>query len=330
MFVDEKIVTLKAGNGGDGCMSFRREKYIPKGGPDGGDGGKGGDIILECDTNLSDLTPYHYEPIRKAGNARAGEGARKNGKNGDDCILKMPAGTIVIDPETGRAVCELKVQGQQITLLKGGKGGLGNNHFKSATNQAPRQTTEGERTEPKDFKLVLKTIADIGLVGYPNAGKSSLMRQFTNAEPKAAPYPFTTKIPNVGIIEYQEHYDRLTLADIPGLIKGASENRGLGHRFLRHIERCTLLVLIIDMAGVDGRDPKEDYESLLEELGLYNPDLLKKKRLVVANKIDLPEAVENLVEFKKHFSVSIAPISCLNKVGLDALKHELYQQAKSL
>lgn len=330
MFVDEKIVSFKAGNGGDGCMSFRREKYIPKGGPNGGDGGKGGDIILECDTNLSDLTPYHYQPIRKAGNAGSGEGCLRAGLNGEDCVLKMPAGTIVIDPETGRKVCELTEHGQRITLLKGGKGGLGNNHFKTATNQAPRDFTEGEKREPQEFKLILKTIADIGLVGYPNAGKSTLTGLFTNANPKAAPYPFTTKSPNIAIIEYPETYERLTLADIPGLIKGASENKGLGHRFLRHIERCNLLVLILDMAGVDGRNPSEDYESLLEELELYNPELLTKERLVVANKMDLEEASENLVEFKKHFSVSICPISCLNSVGLDILKQDLLKHVKSI
>lgn len=324
MFVDEKIVTLKAGNGGDGCASFRREKFIPKGGPNGGDGGRGGHIILECDTNVSDLTAYHFKSNWNARSGEAGKGNQKHGANGESCILKVPAGTIVYDLETDHIVAELTEHKQQVILIKGGKGGLGNVHFKSSTNRAPREFTEGEKVEPKEFKLVLKVIADIGLVGYPNAGKSSLTDLITKAHPKTAPYPFTTKSPIIGIIEYPESYKRLRLADIPGLIEGASQNRGLGHRFLRHIERCRLLLIILDMAGYDARDPLDDFKNLKNELKLYDPQLLDKHFIVAANKIDLPEAQENLKRFKKKYKTTeIFPISCLTQEGINPLKEHL-------
>ncbi len=332
MFIDEQVVRLKAGSGGDGCMSFRREKYIPMGGPDGGDGGHGGSIILECDVNEGDLTTYYYKPNWKAEHGETGKGRKKAGAGGKDRILKMPPGTIVYDKETGRKVAELLYHGQKLTLIKGGKGGLGNVHFKSSTNQAPRKITLGEKLEEQEFRLVLKVIADVGLVGYPNAGKSSLTRALTKAHPKAAPYPFTTKIPNVGIIEYdQEHnYKRVSLADIPGLIDGASQNRGLGHRFLRHIERCRLLAIIVDMGGVDTRDPLKDYENLLKELELYNPKLLEKDRLVIANKMDIEEASDNLKRFKKKYKVEIQPISCVTVEGINKLKETFLEQVAAI
>lgn len=325
MFVDEKIVTLKAGNGGDGCASFRREKFIPKGGPNGGDGGKGGDIILECDTNVSDLTAYHFKPNWEARCGEAGKGNQKHGSDGASCILKLPAGTIVYDTETDQIVAELTQNGQRITLIKGGKGGLGNVHFKSSTNRAPRDFTPGVLVDPHEFKFVLKVIADVGLVGYPNAGKSSLTNLITRAQPKTAPYPFTTKSPIIGIIEYPEIYKRLRLADIPGLIDGASQNRGLGHQFLKHIERCSVLLIIIDMAGYDARDPLKDYENLKNELRLYDPKLLEKNILVAANKMDLPEAADNLKRFKKKYKTKVFPISCLDQEGIDNLKNNLLE-----
>ncbi len=328
MFIDEKIVTLKAGNGGDGCASFRREKFIPKGGPNGGDGGDGGNIILECDTNVTDLTVYQFKSNWDAGNAEAGKGNQKHGANGRDCVLKLPAGTIVSDAETERPVAELIEHGQRIVLIKGGKGGLGNVHFKSSTNRAPRQFTPGEEVPERKFKFVLKVIADIGLVGYPNAGKSSLTNLITKAHPKTAPYPFTTKSPIIGIIEYPETYERLRLADIPGLIDGASQNRGLGHRFLRHIERCQLLLFIIDMAGFDTRDPLKDFENLRKELSLYDEKLLKKNFVIAANKMDLPEAVDNLKRFKRKYKTTIFPISCLTGEGVEELKVELKELFK--
>lgn len=329
MFVDDKIVFLKAGNGGHGCMSFKRGKYRPKEGPDGGDGGKGGHIILECDINLTDLSPFRFQPHRKAGNGQPGQGSRKSGKNGNDCIIKMPSGTIVFDEETGLQVTELTKHGQSVTLITGGKGGLGNTHFKSSTNQAPRKTTDGVIVEEKSFKLVLKVISDIGLVGFPNAGKSSLTRLLTRAQPKTAPYPFTTKVPNIGVIDYPDEYARLFLADIPGLIKGAHQNKGLGHRFLRHIERCRLLLIVLDMAGKDDRNPLNDYQNLLEELKRYNPTLLKKKTLLAANKMDLPEAQENLNRLQKKFNLFIQPISCQNESGIKELKLNLLKTFQS-
>lgn len=330
MFVDEKIVTLKAGNGGDGCASFRREKFIPKGGPNGGDGGDGGDIILECDTNLTDLTPYHFKSNWNAGNAEAGKGNQKHGANGKDCVLKLPAGTIVFDMETERPVAELIEHGQRIVLIEGGKGGIGNVHFKSSTNRAPRQITEGVEVPEQQFKFVLKVIADVGLVGYPNAGKSSLTNLITKANPKTAPYPFTTKTPIIGVIEYPETYERLRLADIPGLIEGASENRGLGHLFLRHIERCRLLLFILDMAGVDTRDPLKDFENLRKELSLYDKSLLEKDFIVAANKMDLPEAKENLKKFEKKYKIKVFPISCLTGEGIEDLKSNLFSFFKKI
>lgn len=327
MFVDEKIVNLKAGNGGDGCVSFRREKFLPKGGPNGGDGGSGGDVILECDENIQDLTPYHFQTEWRAQNGQPGQGSDKSGLSGKPLILKMPAGTVIFDAESDIKVAELLEHGQRITLLKGGKGGLGNIHFKSSTNRAPRQKTPGEITQQHSFRLVLKVIADVGLVGFPNAGKSSLVNLITNARPKTAPYPFTTKNPMVGIIDYPEYYATARIADIPGLIQGASENKGLGHQFLKHIERCRMLLIIMDMAGVDTRDPLQDYEVLLKELESFNPDLIKKDRIVLANKMDLPDAVKNLKRFEKKYpKLGIFPISCLEKQGIDPLKEYIYQR----
>lgn len=321
MFVDEVVVDLKAGKGGDGCASFRREKYIPKGGPDGGDGGKGGDVILLCDANQGDLTPYYFKNHWEAKNGNGGSGRQQSGAAGKDVILKMPPGTIVYDTLTGRIVAELLHDTERVLLLKGGKGGIGNVHFKSSIHQAPREFTYGEPGEMGSYRLELKTIADIGLVGFPNAGKSSLVNAITQAKRKTAPYPFTTLNPSVGVIEYPKVYGRLTLADIPGLIRGASENRGLGHRFLRHIERCSVLTFILDMAGVDGRNPLEDYAALQEELKLYNPALLEKRQLIAANKMDEEVAIENLKAFqKKHPNIQIVPISCLLGEGLEELK----------
>ncbi len=321
MFVDEINVSLRAGHGGDGCASFRREKYIPKGGPDGGDGGKGGDIILLCDANQNDLTRYYYKGEWEAKKGEHGRGSQETGSSGQHLILPVPPGTIVFDPETGRMVTELLVDGERVVFLKGGKGGIGNIHFKSSIHQAPREFTCGEPGEEGTFHMKLKTMADIGLVGFPNAGKSSLVNAITDARRKTAAYPFTTLHPSVGIIHYPALYERLALADIPGLIRGASENRGLGHRFLKHIERCHVLVFILDMAGVDGRDPLEDYAALLDELGLYNTELLDKPRLVAANKMDEPAALENLKLFsKKYPKVQVMPLSCLLGEGLEELK----------
>ena len=322
MFIDESKVFLRAGNGGGGCLSFRREKYLPKGGPDGGDGGVGGDVILVCDENESDLRRYAYQPHWNAKNGRPGEGRNRHGADGEDVILPVPPGTQVFEEETELLVAELMENGERVVLLKGGRGGLGNSQFKNSVNQAPRKTTPGKPGAQGGFVFKLKTIADIGLVGFPNAGKSSLTNAFTNARPKCAPYPFTTKNPSVGIIEYDD-FKRISLADIPGLIDGASENKGLGHRFLKHVERCKLLVFIIDMAGTDNRKPADDYSSLIKELENFEPALLEKPRLVVANKMDVPASAKNLTAFKRKHKAEIIKISCTEGSGLDALKARL-------
>lgn len=324
MFVDDVVVDLRAGNGGDGCMSFRREKFEPKGGPNGGDGGRGGNLVLEADENVSDLTDYRFMPHWEARNGEPGRGSDQYGANGADRILKVPCGTQVIDTASGETACELLTHGQTVVLLKGGKGGLGNIHFKSSTNQAPREFTEGEKGQSGSFRLVLKTIADVGLVGFPNAGKSTLLGTLTNAHPKTASYPFTTLFPSVGVLENPETYRRLTLADIPGLIEGASENKGLGHRFLRHIERCRLIAFVIDMSAVDGREPADDLRVLRGELEAYLPALVAKPFVVIANKMDEPDAAENLKVFRKVHGDAVIPVSCLTEEGLDALRETLF------
>jgi len=321
MFIDEVTVYLKAGRGGDGCASFRREKFIPKGGPDGGDGGKGGDIVLICDANQSDLNEYFLKKSWKAQTGEAGMRRQKAGKAGQDLTLRLPLGTVIYETQTQQPIAELTVDGEKIILLKGGKGGIGNVHFKSSIHQSPREFTYGDEGEEGYFRLEIKTIADIGLVGFPNAGKSSFMNAITDAHRKIAPYPFTTIHPSVGIIHYPETYERLILADIPGLIHGASQNRGLGHRFLRHIERCQVLLFMIDMAGIDGRHPWDDYRDLLNELKLYDPALLNKPRLIAANKIDEDISIEHLKTFQTMFpQIDIYPISCLLGDGIEALK----------
>ena len=323
MFVDECVIKVQAGDGGRGCVAFRREKYEPWGGPNGGDGGRGGDVILLGDDDVNNLIDYKYKPHWKAERGEHGQGADCHGKEGEHCIMRMPLGTVVIDDETGKVVAEVIEDGQQIVLCKGGNGGWGNTHFKTPTNRAPKRSNPGHDGEGGKFRLVLKSIADIGLVGFPNAGKSSLTTRITKARPKTAAYPFTTLHPQIGVIEYPKSYDRLLLADVPGLIEGASENRGLGHRFLRHIERCTLLMFLIDMAGVDDRDPREDYATLLSELELYDPALLEKPRVVVANKMDIASAKANLAKFKRRHKVDIVEISCVTGDGLEELKQAL-------
>jgi GTP-binding protein len=330
MFVDECTVKLSAGDGGRGCISFRREKYEPWGGPNGGDGGRGGDVILLGDANTNNLVDYKYQPHWRGERGEHGQGADCHGSDGKPCILKMPLGTVVIDLATGKPVAEVIADGQQIVLCKGGNGGWGNTHFRSSTNRAPKRANPGHPGELGTYRLILKSIADVGLVGFPNAGKSSLTGRITKARPKTAAYPFTTLHPQIGVIEYLDEakgHQRLLLADVPGLIEGAHEDRGLGHRFLRHIERCALLVFLIDMAGTDARDPRDDYKHLLHELELYGAGLLEKPRLVVANKMDLPEAAAHLAKFKRRFKTAeVLEISCATGDGLEKLKKILLKR----
>jgi GTP-binding protein len=320
MFYDELNVSLKAGNGGDGCFSFRRAKYEPRGGPNGGNGGNGGHVFIVADNNVSDLTDYKFQPQRRAKNGEPGRGSDQHGAKGEDLIMPLPVGTVVVDRDSGEVVAEAIEIGKPILLLQGGIGGKGNAEFKSSTNQAPRQYTLGTPGAEGEFRLLIKTIADVGLVGFPNAGKSTLLSMLTNAHPKTAAYPFTTLFPTVGILDYKEPYERISLADIPGLIEGASENKGLGHRFLKHIERCKVLLFIIDMQATDGREPLEDYQTLRGELERYQPELLEKPHLIAANKMDEPDAAEHLKIFKKTVDVAVFPISCLSEEGFDALK----------
>lgn len=330
MFVDECVIKVQAGDGGRGCVSFRREKYEPWGGPNGGDGGKGGDVVLLGDDDTNNLIDYKFKPHWKGERGEHGMGKDCHGREGKPAILKMPLGTVVIHEETGKMVAEITEDGQQIVLCKGGNGGWGNTHFKTSTNRAPKRANPGQEGEGGSFRLVLKSMADVGLVGFPNAGKSSLTNAITQARPKTAAYPFTTLHPQIGVIEYPDpkDSDRLLLADVPGLIEGASENRGLGLRFLRHIERCRLLMFLIDMAGVDGRDPREDYATLLKELELYDPAMLDKPRLVVANKMDVDEAAGHLTKFKRKHKVDVLPISCKTGEGLEKLKLELRKRVR--
>ena len=330
MFIDECVIKAQAGDGGRGCVSFRREKYEPWGGPNGGDGGKGGDVILVGDHDTNNLVDYKYQPHWRAERGEHGMGKDCHGREGKPAIIKLPLGTVVTDEGTGKVIAEIVENDQRVIICKGGNGGWGNTHFKTSTNRAPKRANSGQPGDAGSYRFVLKSIADIGLVGFPNAGKSSLTGRITKARPKTAAYPFTTLHPQIGVIEYSApSFGRLLLADVPGLIEGASENRGLGHRFLRHIERCALLMFMIDMAGVDNRDPREDYATLLSELKLYDPALLDKPRLVVANKIDLESAAANLKSFKKKHKVDVAEISCLSGEGVDSLKAMLWKRVRS-
>jgi len=323
VFKDRVKLYVRAGNGGNGCVSFRREKYIPKGGPDGGDGGNGGSVILRCDVNEDSLLPLYYQPHQRAQHAQHGMGSQCNGRNGENCIVKVAPGTVIIDAETDEFIDELTVDGQELMIAKGGKGGIGNIHFKSSTNQAPRQFTEGVKAEERVLWLELKLMADVGLVGYPNAGKSTLLGQLTHAHPKIAPYPFTTINPIIGTLEYA-NFNRLKVADIPGLIDGAHEGVGLGHQFLRHIERSRFILFVLDMAGTDQRNPTDDFLHLKKELRLHLEALSCTPYLVLANKMDEPDAAGHLKEFKERTGETIYEISAELGEGLKPVKEYLY------
>jgi GTPase len=348
MFVDRIKIHAKAGDGGNGCVSFRREKFVPKGGPDGGDGGKGGDIVLETDVHTDNLVDFFYRPLLRAKSGQHGMGKDMYGKAGADTAFKVPVGTVVYrysagtmnaagndaaalaeSPEAASSnhemLADLTEPGRRFVLCRGGAGGKGNTHFKSSRNRVPRQYTEGDPGEEDDFLLELRMIADVGLVGYPNAGKSTLLGKLSAARPKVAPYPFTTLNPIVGVLEFDD-YRRLTVADIPGLIEGAHRNVGLGHDFLRHIVRCKLLVFVLDTAGSEGRDPVNDLQTLRRELDLYDPLLSRRAWVIVANKMDLPGAGEHLNVLERRFpDRKIVPISAQQNEGIEALKGSLQE-----
>jgi len=334
MFVDRVKVSAQAGNGGRGCVSFRREKFVPKGGPDGGDGGRGGDVILRADRHVDNLANLFYEPIIKAKNGGQGMGKKMAGRTGANKVVKVPIGTIVWQAEKEKRpttnleqsaipIVDLVRDGQEFMLCRGGAGGKGNVHFKSSRNRAPRQYTEGEEGERGHFLFELRTIADAGLVGYPNAGKSTLLRKISAARPKVAAYPFTTLHPIVGVMQLPG-YRRATIADIPGLIEGAHQGLGLGHKFLRHITRCRVLVFVIDIAGSEGRNPIEDLQNLRREIDLYDPALSSRPWLVVANKMDLTDAEKNLRAMQERFPrIKIIPTSAAKGEGMAELKDAL-------
>ncbi len=324
VFKDRVKLYIRAGNGGNGCVSFRREKYIPKGGPDGGDGGHGGSVILRCDANEDSLLPLYYQPHQRAKHAQHGMGSNCHGRNSEDCIVKVAPGTVVFDAQNDEFVGELIQPGEELLVAKGGRGGIGNIHYKTSTNQAPRQFTEGTPGEEKVLWLELKLMADVGLVGYPNAGKSTLLSRLTHAHPKIAPYPFTTINPIIGTMEYP-NFSRLRIADIPGLIDGAHEGVGLGHQFLRHIERSRFILFIIDMAGTDDRNPTDDFLHLREELKLHMEELSCTPYLVVANKMDSPGADTFLKEFEERTQETVYPISAELGEGLEPIKEFLYK-----
>ncbi len=389
MFVDEIRIYARAGHGGKGCVAFQREKYRPKGGPSGGNGGRGADVVLEADHDLNNLIAQYYNPRLLASHGEAGLGKGMDGHAGEDLVAKVPCGTLVwklssgvagtadtgkedgdrpafpsgpsqrevlryagdaraveidlAEPEgraaalggpgrpapEGELIADLTRHGQRFVLCKGGRGGLGNRNFATSVRQTPRFAQPGEPGEEGEFLLELRLIADVGLVGYPNAGKSTLLTAISKARPKIAPYPFTTLHPQIGIVEYPD-FHRLVVCDVPGLIEGAHRNVGLGHAFLRHIERCKVLVLLLDMAGVDGRQPWDDYRQLLSELGYYDPTLLDKPRLVVANKMDEPAAAANLRTFKRRVpKTGVLPMAAAFDEGIDRFRKEIRQAVRA-
>ena len=380
MFIDEIKIHARAGHGGKGCVAFHREAYRPKGGPSGGNGGRGADVILRADHDLNNLIGQYYQPRLLAQNGEGGKGKGMDGHAGKDLIIPVPCGTLVwrlptlevvepLPPEEteedehkilpfaahqrpmlrcvsgqraleydpaqeapeparltwsrdnkGELVADLTTVGQEFILCKGGRGGLGNRNFATSVRQAPRFAQPGEPGQEGDFLFELRIIADVGLVGYPNAGKSTLLTAISQARPKVAPYPFTTLHPQIGIVEFPD-WRRLVVCDVPGLIEGAHNNVGLGHAFLRHIERCKVLVLILDMAGTDGRNPWDDYKQLLSELSLYDPALLERPRLVAANKMDEPAADKNLKTFKRKVpKTPVMQMSAAFDIGLDTFR----------
>ncbi|HCI15086.1 MAG TPA: GTPase ObgE [Gallionellaceae bacterium] len=311
-FIDESKIEVFAGNGGNGAASFRREKYIDKGGPDGGDGGRGGSVFAQADRNINTLVDYRFARSHRAKNGESGRGSDCYGKGADDVILRMPVGTVITDINSGEVIADLARDGEKTLLAQGGKGGLGNLHFKSSTNRAPRQCTPGEEGETRELQLELKVLADVGLLGMPNAGKSTFIRSVSAAKPKVADYPFTTLHPNLGVVRVS-HEKSFVIADIPGLIEGAAEGAGLGHQFLRHLARTRVLLHLVDLAPMyEGTDPVAEANAILNELKKYDQSLYEKPRWLVLNKLDLLEDrdekvaafLEKFSDYDRHFAIS--------------------------
>lgn len=356
MFIDQVTIEVRAGNGGDGAISWRREKYVPDGGPDGGDGGRGGSIILEADKDVNTLLDFKYHPIYKAPSGEPGRGQQQFGKAGEDLILKVPLGTVVREAESGLAIADLREDAQRFVVVKGGLGGKGNVHFKSSIRQAPRFAKPGGMGQQLKIVLEVKLIADVGLVGLPNVGKSTILSILTRAKPKIANYHFTTIEPNLGVVDMGEGRSFI-MADIPGLIEGAHAGAGLGHDFLRHIERTRVIAHVLDMSGSEGRDPIQDFDLIQQELLAYHEALPKKLRIIVANKMDLPGADEQLARFcremeRRGFSVRkaeekpqpsadswqeektnaviVVPLSAATTKGMNVLRRILWQEVSGI
>lgn len=316
MFVDEVIIKVKAGNGGDGCTAFRREKYIPDGGPFGGNGGRGANIIFETDLGLRTLLDLRYQKLIKAPKGANGEGKNKNGKGASDVIIKVPLGTTVKDMDTGLIIADLTKKDDSVIVAKGGRGGRGNTAFATATNPAPNFSEHGEPGEEKTLKVELRLLADVGFVGMPSVGKSTILSKISASKPKIAAYHFTTLNPNLGVVKTIDGRT-FVAADLPGLIKGASLGEGLGDKFLKHIQRTRVIAHIIDMSGLEGRDPLEDYETINKELKDFDEKLILKPQVVIANKMDLEGTKENLERFKEKYNVPVYEVSAITNKGLD-------------
>jgi GTP-binding protein len=325
-FVDEAIIEVHAGDGGNGAVSFRREKYVPRGGPDGGDGGRGGSIHVVADRNVNTLIEYRYARIHRAQRGENGRGADQFGKGGEDIVLRVPVGTVIYDADSSERVADLAHDGERALVAKGGRGGLGNLNFKSSTNRAPRQSTPGEKGESRRLRLELRVLADVGLLGLPNAGKSTLIRAISAARPKVADYPFTTLAPNLGVVRTDENRS-FVVADIPGLIEGAAEGAGLGHQFLRHLQRTRLLLHVVDLAPFDPQaDPVRDARAIVKELAKYDPALHAKPRWLVLNKLDLLPAEERDARAKA-FAKSLrwkGPVFAIAAISGDGCRELVY------
>lgn len=329
MFIDETIINVIAGNGGDGCLAFRREKFVPMGGPYGGNGGKGGDVIFKVDEGLRTLIDLRYMKTIKADKGENGKGKNQDGAKAKNIVISVPQGTVVSDATTAQILADLNEKDMEVIIAFGGRGGRGNTAFKTHANPAPNYAENGEPGEIKELKVELKLMADVGLVGLPSVGKSSIIAQISKAKPKIAAYHFTTLSPNLGVCKSKSGYSYV-VADLPGLIEGASEGLGLGDRFLRHIERTRVIAHVIDMGAVEGRDPIEDYNIIRKELTSYNPKLLDRPELIIANKMDLEGAKENLKLFSKQIKSEIMPVSAATGEGLDKVVDRLAEILKDI
>ncbi len=328
MFIDQVIIRVKAGDGGNGCLAFRREKYVPRGGPSGGDGGRGGDVVLVADPHENTLLKFRFNPEHKAERGRHGEGSNKTGADGSSIDLEVPVGTVVYDEATGEKLVDLTEAGQRFRVAAGGRGGKGNARFATSTHQAPTEHEPGRAGEEKKLRLELKLLADVGLVGFPNAGKSTLISRISAARPKIADYPFTTLEPNLGVVQL-ENFRSFVVADIPGLIEGAHLGHGLGIQFLRHIERTRLLAHLVDVSPASGRDPVQDFETVMAELASFSEDLVSKPMIVVATKMDAaqdPDRVASLRDMAKERGLPYFEISSATGQGIDVLKHAMAER----